>query len=282
MRTPYTRAVLLLRFSQMAFIHHTAIFLLAGSLSAQIIYTDINDTILTFPPQTSGILDDSTNFFYFDLDQDGAADFYFSAHYWEEWYSPSASEYPHWVLNLSAMDQNAIPWEEACATDFAMGDTIQWYQWGTSAALYVDVLGFSTACNLPFEDRYFGLRLQQGGQNYYGWIRLDAATDTLVFKDFAYNSEAEGIILAGQASTAGAYERKIRDKQVWFDGNIMHINDDNLIYTKYTILSSAGQLVENKAINGRSMICLVHLPPGLYIVYLVGSKSHKALKVLIR
>lgn len=51
-------------------------------------------------------------------------------------------------------------------------------------------------------DKYMGLRLDIGGDNHYGWVRLDVSDDahTFVVKDYAYEATAEAQILAGDGS----------------------------------------------------------------------------------
>jgi hypothetical protein len=49
-------------------------------------------------------------------------------------------------------------------------------------------------------NKYLGLRLVKGSSVYYGWIRMDVATNGryVIIKDYAYNSLAGRPILAGQ------------------------------------------------------------------------------------
>lgn len=239
-------------------------------LHAQILYTDINDTILTFPEQVPGILDDSTNFYYFDLDQDGVDDFFFVAHYWEEWYSPSANEHPHHVMQLQSILNNGIAWEnnDGCAIDFAYDDTIKSEVWESFGTLVVNVVGFCTSCNLPFQDRYFGLRMSQGTDHYYGWIRLDAATDTLLFKDFAINTVANEPIIAGHTSSAGIEDGHDEEARVYFDGRSLHFDENT--FDKYIIYTIDGKVVRKENTPANGILDLTGLPGGFFIITLSG------------
>ena len=251
-------------------------------LKSQIVYTDINDTILTFPEQTTGVLDDLTNYFYFDLDQDGSDDFHFYAHYWEAWYSPSASEHPHWVFQLVSMNGSGVPWLEGCAIDYGIFDTIYSEEWFDQGSLYVNVVGTTLYCNLPFQDRYIGLRLEMGSDYYYGWIRLDASTDTLVFKDFAYNSQANAIILAGQTGQAGISDSQFTsDYQLTLEGRNLTLKDIGNRFRSCSIINVQGLEIERHRIRDPLSIDLSQLSPGIYIVVLEGNYNRSVRKILI-
>jgi len=252
------------------------------NLSAQVIYTNINDTILTFPEQTPGILDDLTNYFYFDLNQDGTDDFYFYAHYWEEWYSPSANEHPHWVLQLESIEGMGVPWFDGCAVDFGLLDSIRSETWLEYGLLYLDVVGYSTNCNLPFQDRYIGLRMEEGADYFYGWIRLDASHDTLIFKDFAYNSEANAIMLAGQTSPTGFSEiNNVEEQSFYLVDKMLYFKDGNKVFQYCSITNLQGQKIGKYRIQNKQAINLNQLSSGIYIIVLEGKNQVSAMKIFV-
>lgn len=49
-------------------------------------------------------------------------------------------------------------------------------------------------------DKYLGLKLVDEGNTYYGWLRMDVASDNIAFavKDYAFQSVADSCIRAGQ------------------------------------------------------------------------------------
>lgn len=256
--------------------------LICFNLSSQIVYTNINDTILTFPEQTSGILDDSTNYFYFDLDQDGTDDFFFYAHYWEEWYSPSANEHPHWVLQIGAVEGPGVPWFDGCAIDFGLLDTIQAETWYDFGLLYLNVVGASTNCNLPFQDRYIGLRLENGADYFFGWIRLDASSDTLTFKDFAYNSEANAAMLAGQTGSTGfAVINDAEEQSFYLVDKMLYFNEGNSTFQYCSISNIQGMKIGNFRIQHHQSINLGNYSPGIYIIILEGNRQISVKKIFI-
>ncbi len=57
-------------------------------------------------------------------------------------------------------------------------------------------------------DEYIPLQLDVSSQKYYGWVRLNVATDAVSFtvKDYAYNSIPDQPILAGQTVATGINE----------------------------------------------------------------------------
>lgn len=258
----------------------TFLMLGASGIQAQIIYTDIIDTVLTFPEETPLVLDDSTNYFYFDLDADGNNDFYFYAHYWEEWLSPTAPEHPHYVMQLESMVSTGIPWSNGCAVDFAYADTIRNDEWESWGLLYIDIVGFSDNCSLPFQDRYIGLLLEEDTNKYYGWIRLDASTDTLVFKDFAVNTIANEPIFAGQTNYAGFNEDRISSNEstAYFDGISLHFDQEH--FSRYSIFNLQGKLIEDRAVSNNGIKNIKHLPSGFYIVNLIGTNNLFSIKII--
>ncbi len=268
--------------------------LLWSTLSSQVIYTDINDTILTFPEQITGILDDSTNYFYFDLDRDGVDDFYFYAHYWEEWMSPSAPEYPFRVMQLEAIEGSGVPWSDGCAVDYGLDDAIQSEEWFEYGLLFLDVFGASTNCNLPFQDRYIGLRLEEGTDYFYGWIRLDASRDTLIFKDFAYNSEANAIILAGQTGPAGFSEMNNTEELFCIFPNpaiatvTLEYQMLNKAWVKVSLLDLSGHTVKNlfSGYKNQGMQQFVldcnDLEAGIYLIRLQSDKEILTKKLVVQ
>ncbi|MEE4258257.1 MAG: T9SS type A sorting domain-containing protein [Bacteroidales bacterium] len=261
----------------------TLLFLMtiALNVNSQILYTDITDTILTFPEGTPGILDDTTNYFYFDLNTDGTNDFYFYAHYWEEWLSPSAPEYPYYVMQLVSINNQGVPWYEGCAIDFGLNDTIQSESWLDQGLLYLDIFGSNHNCNLPFQDRYMGLRISESSATYYGWIRLDASSDTLFFKDMAYNSLANDIILAGQTNLTGDSEQTIYDEaRVYFNGRDIIIEPGNVSFNSYSVFSHTGKEIETGNVSS-NIIKLSHLKSGFYLVILKNRNVQLVTKIMI-
>jgi hypothetical protein len=249
-------------------------------MHAQILYTDITDTMLTYPENIEGTLDDATNHYYFDLDGDGNDDFIFSAHYWEVYMSPSSPEYPHFVMQLESNVDMGIPWDEGCAIDFAFGDTIRSDSWESSGLIYTDIFAYSTKCSLPFLDRYIGLRIIRGSDINYGWIRLDADPDTLVFKDFAINTKANEPIYAGQTSSADINEGRntLDESMVYFDGNLLHFDPD--LFKNYMISNISGNLSDNGLTSSNGILDLGELSAGFYIINLTGPDKMTSKKII--
>ena len=251
------------------------------NLYAQIIYTDIQDTILTFPENVPGIQDE-TNYIYFDLDNEGEHDFYFYAHYWEEWLSPSAPEYPFYVMQLQSINNKGVAWFEGCAIDFAYGDTIQSEFWLDGGLVFLDILGSYAECNLPYQDGYLGIRLTENDNYYYGWVRLDASTDTLVIKDFAYNSSPNETILAGQMETVGIIESSREDEvHIYFDGNNLRFKTGKPDYDTYTVFTIEGKQIVAGKIISENLTPSFHYKPGIYLIMLKNSHSCTIKKILV-
>jgi len=249
-------------------------------MHARILYTDITDTMLTYPENIEGTLDDTTNHYYFDLDGDGNDDFIFTAHYWELYMSPSSPEYPHFVMQLESNAGAGIAWDDGCVIDFIFGDTIRSEAWDSSGLIYTDIFSYYNNCNLPFLDRYFGLRIIQASDTNYGWIRLDADPDALVFKDFAINTVANEPIYAGQTSSSGINDaRNMTDESlVYFDGNLLHFDPGH--FKNYMILNLSGNLSENGATSSNGILDLGELSAGFYIINLTGPGKVSSKKII--
>lgn len=171
---------------------------LAGSADAQIIYTDINPDV---------VVSDTV---YYDLDMDGDAvvDFTFGTEGYTTSYGP---------VNLSLLyvpvAANAVLgslYSGNYPLPFAMnnGDSISstntsWNAGSVNGGLqYLSVLApYGSYGNWQGQtDKYVGVRFNIGSNTHYGWVRLSvsANADTIIIKDYAYNSQPNVGLLAGE------------------------------------------------------------------------------------
>jgi len=172
--------------------------------AAQIIYTDIQDTTI-YPAFSLG------NHYALDLNNDGQVDFNFefwkfsaeSTGYFIQSFSLYAyHQYGNQIegtgINASALHENDIidgskPWISHSAV---LGQY--------NSAIYSTTSFFSSGGNwINITDRYLGVRLIENTDTLYGWIRMDVnIKDSMVIKDFAYNTIPNEQILAGEIDTA--------------------------------------------------------------------------------
>lgn len=172
--------------------------LAAGALAAAgtnadaaIVYTDIN-------PDFNGGLNDQ---YFLDLNNDAIDDFrIFHNGYYTLRIEPL--EASNSVLG-SGGSLYAYPYALGQSNMISAAQS-SWidngYAGGNQSMFYGSYCTFGNWCNQT--DKYLGLRFTVGANTYYGWARLtvNAATNSWVIKDYAYNDVAGAPILAGQTA----------------------------------------------------------------------------------
>lgn len=245
---------------------------------SQIIYTDIPDTTIAFPEIP--YLGDSSNYFYFDLNNDSNNDYYFRLHHWQTWETPSAQPH-HFVNQFNAVQPSLIAITSEgpfCAIDFNPNDTISnSLNWSYVGEIYVNIPMVDINCNLPFEDKYYGLKIQINDESHFGWVQLDANTEQITVKGYAYNSIPDMPILAGQTQAVSVDEPDLMESVF-----IENRNGKLLINTKtslnlikqITIYNLSGQVVSNKIIyDYHAELNVNYLSGGTYIIRIIFEKS---------
>ena len=129
-------------------------------------------------------------------------------------------------------------------------------------------------------DKYVGLRFKIGANTHYGWVRMDVSLDafTWTIKDYAYHTDPDTPILAGQTTTLGIndnYLSKIR---------VVALNKSIGIYdlpvaTDYKLYNMAGQeLMKGATENKDYVIEATNMSSGVYIVELSDAKSNAVIR----
>jgi hypothetical protein len=166
---------------------------------------------------------------------------------------PSGYNYP-FRLNAGEQinTQNFLPVDSA--------GTFTWVQNGTNP--------FNEFWNGGVTDGYLGLKLNVGGNTHYGWVRMDIAADgqTVVIKDMAFNSTANGAITAGQGIGLDKYAEIANS--VWVDGE--RIYADILIefnHASIDLIDITGKQVANfELANAKQDFDVSHLAAGTYVL----------------
>jgi hypothetical protein len=260
------------------------LYLLAGFyLPAQIVYTDIPDTVLTYPDSLPGLDTALTNHYYFDLDGNEEMDFFFEATTWKEWISPSVGVDSFYVLQLRNIDDQSVAFLDGCAIDFGYGEAVESIDWYPLGVLHLDIPELQMNCNLPYEDRYLGLRLSNGSDHFFGWIRLDASSDSLLIKDFAYNSNPNGEIYAGQTETTGLIQANASDDvSIYTSQGKLFIKPENHAFSSYSLVSLAGRLIHSGTIKREGITLHKSVKPGCYLVRLNNANSFVVKKLVLK
>lgn len=183
---------------------------ISSPLTGQIIYTDINNTVLVFPTPTQGH-DNLSNLYYFDLDQDGDSDLHFVAYYYETWESPSAPDVPSWEMIVGMNDDSSsVARDTTYHCNFVElynaggridGDRPWSYYYHH---LYRCFLA-QWPCCLESEDQFLEFKINDNGVVYYAWMRfLSFCSNDYIYyleiKDYAINLTPGMPIYAGQTA----------------------------------------------------------------------------------
>jgi hypothetical protein len=246
--------------------------ILMGSASikttAQIVYTDIPDTTV-YIPNTENI--DTTNCLYFDLNNDGTEDFRFLA---TNIYFNNKSLITGKALDISHLinDNNKIAGGCFGYITYTIntGDTINnKLSWDIVQYLKFKQTLVPWECTVPVGDIFFGLKLVVSTDTLYGWVRCSATDSSITIKDYAYNSNLNSYILAGQTivgvdidSLNGLINIFATNGILTVDFNGYQPAQGNII-----ILNIAGQVIKTSPINGaHNLISLNAMSSGIYIV----------------
>jgi hypothetical protein len=240
--------------------------------TAQIVYTDINpDTILI----KSGVYN-------LDINIDGLEDFqisvsndsifpfdkilclhdrcYVSQNMIEGCYIASALE-----LNDSVEKTNFLPFQP------------EYYQIAYFGPSYCMHSGHFAGTN----DKYIGLKFLTNEIVYYGWLRLDVASDasSIKLKDYAYSSSG---ILAGQVlSSIDNKTIKSRISIINSEREISIIPNGNLILEDSRLYTIGSLSFPIHPINNKITIRKSQYPVGLYVLHLNTLDGYYTIKMLI-
>lgn len=277
-----------------------AFILVNANANAQaVVYTDVN------PDET---YDNDGEFYELDLNGDGAIDFMFKINdftYPGFFYSiadPTNTwaglienvriySYNGSVGGSSGASGTLLPYALNAGIDIDNG-----MQFNTSSSYGNQILGFylgvidypavgSTyafveAGNWPGKnEKFVALKLNDGGNDYYGWARLSVGSSSNEFTihDYAYNSTADGSIESGQ--TAGvAVHNVIQNNQVsaYGYGNSINITVNQLNTTGATVkvFDMEGKVIYQNDLNLSGMqITLDNAASGNYTLQIVTAEN---------
>lgn len=172
-------------------------------INAQIVYTDVNPDV-----SVSCSTIPCTSTYPLDLNNDGITDFNIIASYTSVSCFPSGSGQKKQV-SVSAQNGNKVVLNMMNAND-TIGSNLSFSL--TSGILRTLTLSFTCPTSsgnwTTTSDHYLGLQLSIGSSVYYGWARLNVYVTPggphFNVKDYAYNTVANQIILAGQTCSPQA------------------------------------------------------------------------------
>lgn len=255
---------------------------LAVSGSAQINYTDANPDIIV----------ENNNYQYdFDIDGDGTNELGFYV------YSSSGNGYATLRLSTSSTI-NAIRGTQSSSFStpevrvLNSGDSIRpaANDWRTDSYQY---LGIYTGPSTIYgnwngvADKYMAIQFEISGQTHYGWVRMTVTpgSDTLIIKDYAYNSSPGLGLTAGEGLLPTSVNSlEVQNPQVLVFDQTLFVNlpAQTAIEGNIQLFNSAGQLVKSITITDSAMrIALSELPIGIYFVQIQQNGVSTSRKVYI-
>ncbi|MAY83888.1 MAG: hypothetical protein CMP59_07100 [Flavobacteriales bacterium] len=242
--------------------------LLAADASAQVIYTNINDTTLV----------NNGDFFDIDFNSDGINDATISlinSNYTTSFYSLSiyvnikaasmvGSSSAEINTNFYSGTSSSVSVYEVAAfnNNQAINNSANtWYSYGyVGGDAYIRVGTYSTSSaqigQFPGQGQKFaGVRFFIGNNLHYGWVRLDMAAtyDSVTVFDFAYDTTANTPILAGDTGLAVGISEFNADQTDMYstEGRLMFPNglsesSDFRIYDLKGQLQERGRIAQGK------------------------------------
>ena len=266
-----------------------ALVIIGGNvLKGQIVYSDINpDTIISI----------SNSFYSLDLENDGNIDFVFEVtqsstttpNYsllikrvavspYQTGFAVAATtsgpyNYPI-ALNLNSGIGPNLTWNTATNQSVAS----VWFTNGSSPSYFGNFLGAV--------DKFMAFKFLQNGFTHYGWARVDVTSfaDTMVIKDFAFNSNANGGLLTGdQTGTAVNDLQKLPAYIFCNDNNLtIDLNHEFVGNTQLIISNPEGQVVLSKPLSqSKTQILLNDLPSSVYLIQLICSNDIIGIKKIV-
>ena len=244
----------------------------SGAAHAQIIYTDVN------PDITVG----AAGIYNLDLNNDGLLDFTLqqrSGTIYTFIQYDVVGVNPEFTLN--AVDTLGSEAAHAADAGFTIDSTLNWVDSTvigtqfppTAAGLAAVIPGFGSGGNfLGQNGKFLPLRFYVEGETFFGWVRLDVASDALSFKviDYAYRNAALMPIVTGVISDVGINEPVLSSNADIFSygKNITVTLGGKLPVTgTISVTNLLGQEIMNtKITDSRTILPLDNAKTGIYLV----------------
>ena len=140
----------------------------------------------------------------------------------------------------------------------------------------------------PVNQKFLGLKIEDGGETFYGWARISIMDgDTgFIIHDYAYEQTAGVSIAAGDTSGSSTsfklpdYNTEISTYS--FDKKLIVHSKDEADHWEIRIANMKGQEVyQDNCRTGRMEIDLNHLPAGIYVVDGKNSEGRFRRKIVL-
>jgi hypothetical protein len=238
--------------------------MLGGSFKSngQIIYTDIEPDTTIYTPEVHN----SSNLYYFSLNNDTVDDFWFYARNSGD----GIGDYMLYVC-INTLNNNAVN----VSQHYHYNDTINLIDSGWQQG-YPMIFGSGYIGYWGQEENYgyIGLQLINDNDTLLGWVNIEVPVDWKTFgvriKGYAYNTNPGESILAGQTQLSKNNHSHDDNISVYtHDGNVFVEFNNNMDSPQGTveIINNQGQKVSEYILNGYSNVVDVNkIHPGIYFV----------------
>jgi len=287
----------------------SCVFLLirSGEAASEVVYVDIEPDV---------ILANDDDQFEIDLNSDSFFDFHFynrSNFFGGYWTSGSIYYIPLELrqrLQVKALEENSIAGSLVTFSTYSSGTIQRVFPYALESELINDAMQFQVAYyqNLVFStvyymfgissvnggnwypeklNHYLGVRFKDSDENtHYGWMRCDVKVEgrTLVIKDYAYESEPDYPIVAGDTAhyiSINSLENTI-EATVYSFGRDIYILTETIQNTEVIICNLNGQeVVRNFLQSENELINMSNYPAGTYLVTLLNGGKRYDKKIFI-
>ena len=259
----------------------------SSNSNAQIIYTDIPDTIISYPEIP--YLGYDYVYYYLDINNDSIYDFYFELEKWQEWATPS-SQPIYYVSQIRFIQENkTCVFEDDsydCTYVYDIDDIIDtnsnWEDY-TASLVFLNYAFGGRSCSLPFQDKYYGIKLIIDNNTHYGWLHLNAnESGEIMLKGYAFNTIPNQQIKAGQTEP-DAINTELPEDQVVITciNKCLNIrqNNTNKLIKQVGIHDLTGKTIYDFSANDYQITLDLHnVKTGMYIVRIgINEKVHSKL-----
>lgn len=252
------------------------------NIKAQIVYTDIPDTTINYP--TIAYLGSGTNILNIDLNNDSIVDFYFYLEKWQEWVTPSAQpiytvseiKSSHQENKIAIVEFSTVPCTYVFTENDTIGSNCAWNLLYDFSVIAVSIEGFGASCDLPFQNKYYGLSFNIDDNKHYGWLQIDVNDyGEILLKGYAYNTIPNQIITAGQIDPNIINYDVYRKPTILYSNKTLQIKQVNCkeLIRQVIIYNLSGVVVfKHKIDDYQTTVDLNDISSGIHVVTVVSDK----------
>jgi len=268
--------------------------LAADKASGQIVYHDINpDTIVSSLPANSGY-----HYYKIDVTGDSIMDFGFRLYSDKNVWGGVVDGFAQITVtpfgyNKLLDDSIVCPgylysWKIFAPVRLSVGDTIKkgnnWRKKNRQLMFGINWSSgtFSTCGDWgpALVDRFLGINIFKNNKRYFGWMRISVLNqNTIVVKDYAYNSTPGGSIIAGSIIVPS--EKLLDDYSITSSNNNILVESFlDLQKSQIYVYDLLGKLIVSQAFSGTQTEISID-KKGIYIVEISSDKSVIRKKVYV-